>query len=1054
MADADNGFKFPWQQLLGLAGLLATFLFITPPLVSSRPSPPDVYPPPDIATNEVDARLWQDPFQAVESRFGGPDLEKLAGDYKYLTISRPASELAERTESGKVIVLPVIVPGWTYPDDVEWRLTTRYAVLSALSPQYMPVKERQIEAFVTQWPPAEGGKRASFFTAPWRSFLGFDMHTGAIADLAAKITGVSKGGRVKDRSVEYGTHSVIIPYEWLDTVGDSAGGKKDSVLVVWLSDRDLGDEPGKHLANFFRDFREAIAHSQAKPDLTQNVGLRVIGPPTSDMLEKLLSDIQNSEKCDWVREFSNWDVPRSGHALIYSPWATADGPWDAAASQFNAKSGKPLKVELNIASDKQAIQALVDELKLRNADFRHDPKGLAPHIAILSEWDTLYARTFKKEFEEVCGIPHSVDNDLESGPAAIEWYTYLRGIDGKKIGESQAMSKGDRGEALSQKHGTEFLKDLLQGNNDIYADERPSGEHQLDYIDRIANDILVHDAELRASSGTGIFAIGILGSDVYDKLLVLQSLRKRFPNALFFTTDLNAAFAFKTNLPATRNLIVASAYGLSLQATLQRNVAPFRDVYQTAAYYAVLRAMAEPGDEATKRATYGAPRIFEVSRGGAIDVTLDGLLSAAPRIHPPPDSAQPSVARGFFWLVVGLAFVGLALWLFEWPQELLLQMFHMHKFRVEKSFKVKVERPQIWWEALVAWVGLLLGAALLTLACVDNAHGTGEPFSFTLGISIWPTELLRLAASVVTGFCFIHAWFAFRRDKVEMETSFDLKNPPPGPVPAVAGAAVSPKDSTREWEEFLRITTFGRRIRRAFIYSAFVIVFSYSVVALFGPPLRPYRGWRSEYADMFFLLLAGIALLLLSTWTVDATIQSTKLVESLSEPETTWPDKVTMKWRNRYKAPDLAIAHAIDIDFFARRTEAVYRVFHFPLIVFAVLVFSRLEWFAPWPWTSSMIICFAAILLLPIYCGWRLRAAAERARRHAIKKLKGIEADEYAAGRVADALETARLVENVRSNRTGAFANWYDQPMIQSLWIPFGGLGLMAAAQYLMGGTP
>ena len=122
-------------------------------------------------------------------------------------------------------------------------------------------------------------------------------------------------------------------------------------------------------------------------------------------------------------------------------------------------------------------------------------------------------------------------------------------------------------------------------------------------------------------TGTGIFAIGVLGSDVYDKLLVLQSLRKRFPNALFFTTDLDAALSFKTNLSVTRNLIVASAYGLSLQAQLQRSIAPFRDVYQTAGYYATLRAISEPGDEASKRRAYGSPGIFEVSRNGAVDLT-------------------------------------------------------------------------------------------------------------------------------------------------------------------------------------------------------------------------------------------------------------------------------------------------------------------------------------------------------------------------------------------------------------------------------------------------
>ena len=36
----------------------------------------------------------------------------------------------------------------------------------------------------------------------------------------------------------------------------------------------------------------------------------------------------------------------------------------------------------------------------------------------------------------------------------------------------------------------------------------------------------------------------MLGSDVYDKLLILQALRPAFPRAVFFTTDLNARLAY------------------------------------------------------------------------------------------------------------------------------------------------------------------------------------------------------------------------------------------------------------------------------------------------------------------------------------------------------------------------------------------------------------------------------------------------------------------------------------------------------------------------------
>ena len=54
------------------------------------------------------------------------------------------------------------------------------------------------------------------------------------------------------------------------------------------------------------------------------------------------------------------------------------------------------------------------------------------------------------------------------------------------------------------------------------------------------------ESEVQASCGMwkeacpGFKAIGVLGSDVYDKLLILQALKQNFPHAIFFTTDLDA----------------------------------------------------------------------------------------------------------------------------------------------------------------------------------------------------------------------------------------------------------------------------------------------------------------------------------------------------------------------------------------------------------------------------------------------------------------------------------------------------------------------------------
>ena len=75
-----------------------------------------------------------------------------------------------------------------------------------------------------------------------------------------------------------------------------------------------------------------------------------------------------------------------------------------------------------------------------------------------------------------------------------------------------------------------------------------------------------------------------MGTDVHDKLLILQALRQYFPEKVFFTTDLQAIYQQPENYEWTHNMIIASHFGLQLRGELQGSIPPFRDSYQTALY--------------------------------------------------------------------------------------------------------------------------------------------------------------------------------------------------------------------------------------------------------------------------------------------------------------------------------------------------------------------------------------------------------------------------------------------------------------------------------------
>ena len=64
--------------------------------------------------------------------------------------------------------------------------------------------------------------------------------------------------------------------------------------------------------------------------------------------------------------------------------------------------------------------------------------------------------------------------------------------------------------------------------------------------------------------GEGAKAIGILGSDPYDALLILKALRPAFPHAIFFTVDLDARHLHASEYKWTRNMVMRLAVRLAV----------------------------------------------------------------------------------------------------------------------------------------------------------------------------------------------------------------------------------------------------------------------------------------------------------------------------------------------------------------------------------------------------------------------------------------------------------------------------------------------------------
>jgi hypothetical protein len=186
--------------------------------------------------------------------------------------------------------------------------------------------------------------------------------------------------------------------------------------------------------------------------------------------------------------------------------------------------------------------------------------------------DTIYGRTLPKTFMQSLEDIKKNSNNVKLDSNNVYRFTYMRGIDGQ-ISKDNEKAMAPEASPQSSKKGSR-----------PEGIEKPAGNSQFDYLRRLARDLKGIDVDLRKEGGS-IKAIGVLGYDIYDKLLVLQAVYDLFPGAIFFTTDLDARYLHPDELQWTRNLVIASSFGLNLHPDLQKNAPPFRDSYQTSLFF-------------------------------------------------------------------------------------------------------------------------------------------------------------------------------------------------------------------------------------------------------------------------------------------------------------------------------------------------------------------------------------------------------------------------------------------------------------------------------------
>jgi hypothetical protein len=1098
-----------WLPTTSLLVLLAgaSYLAFDRPLESSRPPRSSEIDAARQVDGRIDARLWQDPFEAAENAAGEfiktcEANEKRAGDslpghaclsenhtLRFRLNEQRAN--AENSRRGTTLVIGAFLPTDPFSESYEQRMRERFAVSTALiRAHYRPVDSLSL-SYVLDFPDGElklGKLPRPTDVIPYDVFVADERY-----DLEARKADKESRERRATRQ--------------RDSANESRGGLRDSaahdfvpgrperVIVLWLRGFRVGadelasaksarveDTP---LQNIFMNLRHGLFARPIRqcdwnnPNNRDCMGFALLGPTSSDELESWSKDPAFALIANDTTQFVSPDLPRETIDLlrIYVNRATArERPDELAQSDDGVERAHPEPHVLRDVSrggiryvmpaDYQVIPHLTSELRRRLAPQSCGPlAGFAPwrwtdrkdvkRVLVVYEGDTRYARnlvTLYKDYSTKSFGREVLGHCLRVNTTYAD---YLQGLDGE-IGQSSSKGSGSASPSA--------LIGRAAGGPVRSALEYPAGRAQLDRV----KDMIARQKRRDGSTMMEpLDAIVIFGSDVYDKLLLIQAARAVAPRALLLTTDLDSRFFDPAEYDATRNLIVVSGLGLSgdKDEDMRRPPEPitFRDAYQHSTHRAVRQAVCEfyRADALCAKDT-GSPGVYEVGRTRMVAFDAKSVVES--------NLVEVGITSNIFAvliiaaLILASAFVG---------GRYLLWLASEHHLR-----------SHLGWA--LGGSALYVSAYWLWFQPTPDLGGV-EPFYLLEGVSIWPTQILRQLTTVLAVFFLVFMVFDIQRSNTRLErrnpdlcpAPDDKDLAPEGHLffaclrtmwrarkPAVLfafwkGTSINrwvqrlieaTNDSTQPldvtlpqiWKRYRQLGHSPVRMLRVIIGFAF-FVFMYLIVwmvasedvnsvparaGLLGISASEY--WRSAFfANAIAITLCAAVALLCVSFVIDSTRLCAGFVRW-------WTMACTHGGR---KLGPSELTRAMEV--VGERTSAVGKFVVYPFCIMAVLVVSRSGYFDSWGFPASFAVIMFMVGVHAFAAAWSLRKLCERMRSELIKHVRTRMLETTGTKYEAGAWDNTLTF--ITEYRAGAFSEWFRNPLIRALLLPAGGAGVVTA---------
>ncbi len=636
--------------------------------------------------------------------------------------------------------------------------------------------------------------------------------------------------------------------------------------------------------------------------------------------------------------------------------------------------------------------------------------------------------------------------------------------------------------------------------DDIARAEAAQGTPQLDYLRRLSAELSRLEQGLPSHHSIG--AIGVLGSDIHDKLLIIKALRPAFPSAVFFTTDLDARLYAPDQLPWTRGLVVAGGFGLKLAErdcsndgcvdSCQGPIPPFRSGYQSALYYATLKAVdALPKGCKPGSGTDGAVSRFEIGRRGPV-VLPSGTpdeLDEYGRLCTDPGGCNPPFKNLHRYRIDAMLDV-LVLLAMGGGLMLLIYRWHPSRFSARRAWRLPLGSRG-------TRVGLLLGLAglgllvywlwqdLARLSCPLNLGGLTcfEPFSLTSGVSIWMPVYLQLLAVVLSVLFMVRALMRFRANMRELSQRYfldrdaddrlwsclapalgaglalwragwhrlrGLGRPGRRRADVETAAASGGHPGHALWPEYRRRSNACRRMVRV---AALSLILFTLVAALYqatgGGGNSPVRDAQLARIYLDLRLLGVFFAGMLAFTVLDITLLSRGFIDKLSAASVAaepmhWPTGVATGFTADLRIDPERLSPWIALKVVAEHADLAMRLVLYPMVVLVVLVVARVPWFDTISMPASILIVYLIFAFYVFFDAFGIQRAADVARHRAHDYYQArLDANRSASDPDPRACAELRfLLRQVSQLRDGAFKPLPARPLVRMALLPFGALGI------------